>query len=438
MSSRARVRATTGNGNGATAERSVGSPQFDDPWLRQLVSGSLVPQRMPVDFEKIKDSIYTVDDWRKHISINRYIRHLETMPSSRTVRSLLLPTAISFLQTVAIASYEWYHPASWPALPGVSQDIFNLTGPILSLLLVFRTDASYTRWDEARRQFGELIFKSRNLLRQGLVAFQGSDEWTSLLVRWTVVFGVILKLHLREDVRMEVLEVELAGWLNAKEMQALAQTENAPNFVLQVRGRRPLDGVSEVRFFVYGPHTITPTRHPSQVLSHIVRRAPPSQRSTLDANLDAFEEVLGRCERINRVPIPLSYTRHTSRFLITWLLLLPLGLWNSVHEEAFLLSPLATFFILGVDQIGVQLEQPFWVLPLDILVNKVKYNAAELVRKNAETEQLVLDSRQWGRELAEAAALGDGCLDDAACEAKYVSRAPSTGGAPDEWKGHQM
>ena len=54
----------------------------------------------------------------------------------------------------------------------MSQDIFNLTGPILSLLLVFRTDASYTRWDEARRYFGELIYKSRNLLRQGLLPSQ--------------------------------------------------------------------------------------------------------------------------------------------------------------------------------------------------------------------------------------------------------------------------
>ena len=392
--------------NGANGGGRASTLTYEDPWLQQLVSGALVPKRMPNDFEKIKDSIYTVEDWKKHISIGRYFRHLETMPTSRTVRSLLLPSAISFGQTCAIAAYAWYHPASWPELPGVSQDIFNLTGPILSLLLVFRTDASYTRWDEARKQFGELIFKSRNLLRQGLVSFQGSDEWTSLLVRWTVVFGVILKLHLREDVRLDVLQIELAGWLNDKEMRILAAAENAPNYCLQV-------------------------------LSHIVRRAPPGQQVTLDQNLEAFEEVLGRCERINRVPIPLSYTRHTSRFLITWLLLLPLGLWNSVHEEAFFLSPLATFFILGVDQIGVQLEQPFWVLPLDILVNKIKYNAAELVRKNAETEQLVIDSQQFGRELAEAAAQGDPCLDDGEpCDIKYTSRAPSTSSGAGESKSH--
>ena len=381
--------AGNGNGDGATA-----APLFTDPWLCQLAAGALVPRRLPADFEKLKDSIYTVDDWQKHISISRYFRHLETMPKSRTVRSLLLPSALSLGQTLAIAAYSTYHPPSWPDLPGVSQDIFNLTGPILSLLLVFRTDASYTRWDEARRYFGELIYKSRNLLRQGLVVFKGSDEVTALLVRWTVVFGVTLKLHLREDVRREALEVELGGWLTAREMDRLAAAENAPNYVLQV-------------------------------LTHIVRRAPPTERATLDGNLDAFEEVLGRCERINRVPIPLSYTRHTSRFLIAWLLLLPLGLWNSVHEEAFFLAPLMTFLIMGVDQIGVQLEQPFWVLPLDILVSKIKYNAAELVRTNGETERLVADSAAFGKELATAAAKGDCSLDEDACNARYESRTPS-------------
>jgi predicted membrane chloride channel (bestrophin family) len=38
----------------------------------------------------------------------------------------------------------------------VGQEFFDLTSGALALLLVFRTDASYTRWDEARRQWGEV------------------------------------------------------------------------------------------------------------------------------------------------------------------------------------------------------------------------------------------------------------------------------------------
>lgn len=71
------------------------------------------------------------------------------------------------------------------------------------------------------------------------------------------------------------------------------------------------------------------------------------------------------------------------------------------------------------------LSYRFWVLPLDILVNKIKYNAAELVRKNAETERLVADSSAFGAVLALAAAKGDCSLDEDACDIKYESRTPT-------------
>ena len=50
----------------------------------------------------------------------------------------------------------------------------------------------------------------------------------------------------------------------------------------------------------------------------------------MDRNLTAFEEVLGGCERIYNSPIPLSYTRLTSRFLIVYLFALPFCLVPSV------------------------------------------------------------------------------------------------------------
>ena len=37
---------------------------------------------------------------------------------------------------------------------------------------------------------------------------------------------------------------------------------------------------------------------------------------------------MGACERILRTPIPLSYTRHTARFLMLYLTFLPFALWE--------------------------------------------------------------------------------------------------------------
>ena len=37
----------------------------------------------------------------------------------------------------------------------------------------------------------------------------------------------------------------------------------------------------------------------------------------------------GACERIFRTPIPVVYTRHTSRFLTIWGMLVPFCLWHA-------------------------------------------------------------------------------------------------------------
>lgn len=52
----------------------------------------------------------------------------------------------------------------------------------------------------------------------------------------------------------------------------------------------------------------------------------------MDMNLTAFEDVLGGCERIYKTPIPVSYTRLTSRFLIVYLFALPFCLVHDVSE----------------------------------------------------------------------------------------------------------
>jgi ion channel-forming bestrophin family protein len=286
------------------------------------------------------------------VDMSRYIRHLAATMRSRTVRRLLVPSVISFAQVAVLSIYSQLHfRFGLPPLPALSGDFFSLTGPVLSLLLVFRTDASYNRWDEARQEIGELIYGSRNLLRMGHLAFEGVeggvDAMRSLTV-WTVAYGVTLKAHLRRSMSDtdEPALRELSKWLREDELDILRGVRSKPHACLQV-------------------------------LTHIVRLAPREHQDALDANLGRFEEVLGRCERISRVPIPLSYSRHTSRFLTAWAFLLPLELYTTGADSSLIFAPLITFLLFGVDQIGVQLEQPFFVLPLDLLVDKLKVDGEE-------------------------------------------------------------
>jgi putative membrane protein len=62
--------------------------------------------------------------------------------------------------------------------------------------------------------------------------------------------------------------------------------------------------------------------------------------------------------------------RHTSRGLLLWLALLPSGLLGAgcTTLPKLLLVVLTTAYImLGIDEIGIQIEQPFDILPLHAL-----------------------------------------------------------------------
>jgi hypothetical protein len=67
-------------------------------------------------------------------------------------------------------------------------------------------------------------------------------------------------------------------------------------------------------------------------------------------------DALTACDRILSTPIPLSYTRHTSRFLLIWLLLLPFSLWRLCGWSMVPLTALIAFVLFGIEEIGVQVR----------------------------------------------------------------------------------
>lgn len=76
--------------------------------------------------------------------------------------------------------------------------------------------------------------------------------------------------------------------------------------------------------------------------------------------------------------------RHTSRFLITFLIFLPFALWEPCKWLTPGVIAVVGFLLMGVESIGVQIEQPFSVLPLELLCSIIKTNIMEslVVRGN--------------------------------------------------------
>ena len=89
----------------------------------------------------------------------------------------------------------------------------------------------------------------------------------------------------------------------------------------------------------------------------------------MDATLSELCDDVGACERIFKTPIPLVYTRHTSRFVGFWLALLPLAVYGVDTSWNHLLTipscMVITFFLLGIEELGLQIEEPFSILPME-------------------------------------------------------------------------
>lgn len=97
-----------------------------------------------------------------------------------------------------------------------------------------------------------------------------------------------------------------------------------------------------------------------------------------------FEDDLGSSERILTSPVPLFYTRHLARFLAIWLLLLPLGMYDSFkdtwnHIGLIPATVVIATMLFGIEEIGTQLEEPFTVLPMQAFCDKIYNWCMEIV-----------------------------------------------------------
>merc|ERR1712146_640774 len=101
-------------------------------------------------------------------------------------------------------------------------------------------------------------------------------------------------------------------------------------------------------------------------MSATLRKAdlPPINAARMDSTISVLVDLTGANERIFKSPIPLVYTRHTARFLFVFLTLLPFGLWAPLgeswnHWAVVPATDIIAFFLFGIEEIGIQIEEPF-------------------------------------------------------------------------------
>ena len=241
-----------------------------------------------------------------------------------------------FLDTLSpVFQFRRFIPIlSHPPIP------WTLTSPSLGLLLVFRTNAAYSRWSDSRISWATVSSKSFDVMRQGL-NWITDKRLKAELVRYITAFGKSLKWWLGNQGNQKRLRNDLTDILTADELEAILKSSHPVQFALMK-------------------------------ISSVISRSDlfPNIQTHIDRYICELSTALYVCDRIFTTPIPLLYTRHTARFLLLWLLTLTLPLYNELQSSPWrliqipLISFFTSIFLFGIEDLGVQIEEPFSILPL--------------------------------------------------------------------------
>jgi putative membrane protein len=272
---------------------------------------------------------------------------------SSTVRRLLFPdltvvlaasSGVVWLNTMVLTT-----PIEAPVLP------FTLTATALSLLLAFRINYSNHRFEEARGAWQSVVTSARSLLRvssvhiaprspEAHVALTGLVRaFPRCMVFWVCPDGDLVY----PDGDTDVVAAEAGHELRAQLEDVLPYYPAAVDRITAASDA-PLEVVQMLTELVAAIEADIPDRVVGQ----------------LNVLVDRLEEAHSVSERVLNTPIPTNYTRHTSRFLCMWNVVLPLALWPGCGVYTVPVSLGVSLALLAIEDIGVVIEEPFDLLPM--------------------------------------------------------------------------
>ncbi|HEV8246926.1 MAG TPA: bestrophin family protein, partial [Polyangiaceae bacterium] len=214
------------------------------------------------------------------------------------------------------------------------------------------------RFWEGRRLLGGLTNRTRDLMRQVVGMTEGSDADASReraeVQRLVVLFYRLTAQSLRDENELE----PLADLLTPAERALLEPLVARPGVVA----------------------TWISTR-----LVREARRSGTSEERLLamDANLTALIDNWGGCERIRRTPVPFAYAQHIKVFVTVWCFSVPFALVDTMRLYTPFAAALLALALFGIDEIGVEIEDPFGYdpndLPLDAIADRIRVSTGEIV-----------------------------------------------------------
>ncbi len=233
---------------------------------------------------------------------------------------------------------------------------FEYAGLILGLVLVFRINAGYDRWWEARKIWGDIVNKTRNF---GVQILNQTDDLSysekKSLIELASVMPYLIKKHLRHDENLEDINYLIVNIKN----KLAALESNKPLYVSSIIAKK---------------------------LSVLLKnnKISPFVFLQIEKQREKIIDCQGACERILNTPMPFVMAVKARRFILIFILLLPFSLVStSVLLTPFIMS-FVSYTLFSLDQIGVELQNPFHVdnlshHPLSTICNKIEKDLHDLL-----------------------------------------------------------
>ncbi|ABW30019.1 bestrophin family protein [Acaryochloris marina] len=273
-----------------------------------------------------------------------------------SVAGIILPRILAFTGfTLAICSLDYFdYPIYLQEIGDLTTNVvYNL---VLGLLLVFRTNTAYDRFWDGRKAWGTLVVNSRNFARQVALLWPSPKATPSTdrdtLLNLLVAIALATKLHLRSEPIGDTLQ----DLITPEQAQILADAQHPP---LQIT-------------FWIGMHL-------QQALQQ--GYIDSNQASNLDQALGKMIEGISSCERIRSTPLPIAYRIYLKRLILIYCVGLPFRWVPEIHGWAVPMVAVVSFILLGLEEVGRELDNPFGQdandLPIDDICQTIADNVEQ-------------------------------------------------------------
>ncbi|MCA0402250.1 MAG: hypothetical protein LCH30_00485 [Proteobacteria bacterium] len=246
-------------------------------------------------------------------------------------------------------------------IPSLSLPIspFEYAGAIMGLILVFRVNAGYDRWWEARKLWGTVVNSSRNL---AIIIINYSRTSDSKEIENSLGLIAAMPYLMKNTLRGQASSDEVKHLLDDDIYSELQHWQHRPNFI-------------------------------SSKLADLLARLQGEEKLNQFSFLKAEElretliDCQGACERILKTPMPFVMAIKSRRFILLFMLILPLALVDYSIFISPIIVTLVAYALFSLDQIGVELQNPFSVdnlshLPLNEICNTIEKNINEMKQRN--------------------------------------------------------